>query len=255
MSGINPKRVTVFVCVMATIAIFIHSAQSYREQQKAATVAQQQLEMANEASARRSAQEAAAKQAKADRDAAMERAKAIQDAAAMHAKFLAQNLNTGFTRKSGVKTVAVAVASENGEFNHTVTDALASRFKAEPVEMLSSFFKPAFVSDGVFNTAFAGSSALFEEMELKNSLDALLLAREDVQYSSDPSLQNVITATMRLDIAMWTVAGQAEARTWTFTTAGAGFKREAARALAEERLVKKIAADTNMYLVQINQNH
>ena len=76
MSGINPKRVLVFVCVMAVIAIFIYSAQSIREQQRAAMVAQQQRAMVNEAAERKATQDAAAERAKAAQDAASNYTKA-----------------------------------------------------------------------------------------------------------------------------------------------------------------------------------
>jgi hypothetical protein len=253
MSGINPKRVTVFVCMMATIAIFIQSALSIREQQRAAMVAQQQLVMANEASARRAAQDAATEQAKAARDTAIERAKAVQEAATKRAQFLARYLNSGLPQKPGSETVAIAVVSEDGKLNRAVTDAIAGRFKKEPVEIISSLFKPEFVSDGLFNDAFTGSGEILNKLELAKSLDALLLARQDVQYSTNPSLQNVVTATMQLKVTVVPVSGRGAGKTWTFTAYGPGFTKEVARQAAEERLIKQIADDTKMSLNL--QNH
>jgi hypothetical protein len=87
MSGINPRRVTVFVCVMAVIAIFIHGAQSVRLQQKAVMVAQQQRAMGNEAAARKAAQDAAAERAKE----AAEQVRVAQEAAAKEAKNASSN--------------------------------------------------------------------------------------------------------------------------------------------------------------------
>jgi hypothetical protein len=174
--------------------------------------------------------------------------KAAQDAAEAHARFVAQYSDTDFVRKTGVKTIAVVAASENGTWNNALNSALVSRFKNEPVHLASSFFKPAFVSDGLFNDAFAGSNELFNRLELQKSLDELLLAREKVQYSSDPSLDNVLTASMQLDIETLPIGSQAGSQTWTFTASGAGFKQADARQQAEERLIKQILADTNMAL-------
>ena len=220
MNRINLKRVTLFICVMAAIAIFIDNTQSRRERQKAATVAQQQHELEN---------------------------------AAEHARYLARYLNTGFAQKQGTETVAVAVASEDGKLNRAVTTALVSRFQREPVRILSPFFKPEFVSDGLFNGAFSGSNELFNKLELAKSLDALLLARQDVQYSKNAALENVISATMQLKVVVVPVSGQPDGKTWTFTAYGPGFTKEVARQAAEERLIKQIATDTNMSLVL--QNH
>ena len=242
MNRINPKRITVFVCVMATIAIFIYSAQSHREQQKAATVVQQQRAMENEAAGRKAVQ-----------DAAAEQAKAVQAAATGHAEYLARYLNSGFNRKPGSETVAIAVASENGTLNRAVTAALISRFQSGPVQILSPFFKPEFVSDGLFNDAFTGSGEILNKLELSKSLDGLLLARQDVQYSTNPSLQNVVTATMQLKVTVVPVSGRGDGKTWTFTASGPGFTKEVARQAAEERLIKQIADDTKMSLTL--QNH
>lgn len=231
MSGIDPKQIARFVIILAVIALLINSLQIRREQQKAAAFAQQQLEMANEAASR----------------------KAVQAAATAHAEYLARYVNNGFARKQGIKTAAVAVASEDGRLNRTVTSALENRFQREPVQILSPFFKPEFVSDGLFNDALTGSSELFQKLDLANSVDALVLAQQNVQYAQNTALENVITATMQLKVAVMPVSGRSDGKTWTFTASGPGFTKEVARQAAEERLIKQIAADTNMSLTL--QNH
>jgi len=168
------------------------------------------------------------------------------DAVAEHARYLARYLNPGFSRKTGVEAVAVAVASEDGAFNQAVTRALANHLNTGIVRTLPAFFKPEFVSDGLINDGLNDSSGLAEKLELTNSLDGLLLARESVDYSSNPSLENVLTATMRLEVTVSPVAAIAKSQTWTFTAAGAGFKKADARAQAEERIIKQIMTDTNM---------
>lgn len=255
MSGINPKRVTVFVCVMACIAILIQSALGYRRQQNAAVVVQQQrvqAAMAAQQERERAAQTEQQQQAIANEAAAR---KAVQDAAAAHAQYLARYVNGGFSRMPGSEAVAVAVASESGTLNRAVTTALISRLQREVVRILSPFFKPEFVSEGLFSDAFSGSSSIFNKLELANTLDGVVLAQQDVQYSSNPSLENVITATMQLKVAVIPVSSPNDGKTWTFTAYGPGFTKEVARKAAEERIIKQIAADTNMSLAAITSNH
>jgi len=195
--------------VMAVIAIFIHGAQSVRMQQKAVMVAQQQRAMGNEAAARKAAQDAAAerakeaaeqvrvaqaaaaKEAKAAQDAAIARANAIQEKAERHAQFLAQYLNASLPQKTGNKTVAIAVVSEKGTLNRAVAAAIADRFKKEPVQIISSLFKPAFVADGMFQEILNGSGGPFDRLDLVNSLDGAVLARQNVQYAQNPSLEKL----------------------------------------------------------------
>jgi len=233
MSGIKPKRVMVFVCVMATITILIYSAQSHREQQKAATVVQQQRTVENEAAAR----------------------KVMQDAVAERAQYLARYVNNGFSRTPGSETIAVAVASENGTLNGNVTSALVNRLQRVSVRMLSPFFKPEFVSDGLFQEIFNGSGQPIEKLGLKNTIDGVVLAQQSVQYAQNTALENVITATMQLKVAVVPVSGQGDGKTWTFTAYGPGFTKEVARQAAEERLIKQIASDTRISLAAITSNH
>ena len=240
--------VILFICGLGIIAIIENSTFDQMSQRHAQNVAavkvqQQQQEGQKLQEQQREQEERAAKVA-----AEQAAARAAQQAAAEHAQYLARYTDTSFTRKPGTKTMAVAVASENATWNSDVGAALVSRFKNEPVQLVSSFFKPAFVSDGLFNDAFAGSNDLFNRLELPKSLDGLLLAREKVHYSTNPSLQNVITASMELNVITLSIGSQAEKQTWTFTAAGAGFTQADARAQAEERLIKQISNDTKMAL-------
>ena len=240
------------------------------------TVAQQQRAMANEAAAQKAVQDAtmeqakaaqeaaaaeakaaqdeAAKNAQAARDAAMAQAKAAQEAAIKHAQFLARYLNAGLPPKGHLRTVAVVVASEDKVMNRAVTEALTRHFKTGNVEIYPSFFNPEFVADNLFDGIFDGSGDYLNQLELAKSLDGLLLARQEVRYTSNPSLENVLTATMKLNVIALPIAGQVEPKKWTFTAAGAGFKQQDARAMAEERIIKQIDTDTNMSLNLINQN-
>lgn len=206
-------------------------------------VAQQQREQAALAAQQ---QQAAEKEAAAKKSA--------QDAAAERAKFLARYLYPDLSRRPGMKTVAIAVATDNGSSNRAVTTALESRFQRESVWILSPFFKPEFVSDGLFKDAFAGSGEVFNKLELANSLDGVVLAQQDVQYAQNAALENVISATVKLKVAVMPVSSPGDGKTWTFTTYGPGFTKEVARQAAEERLIKQITTDTNMSLSPINRS-
>ena len=59
---------------------------------------------------------------------------------------------------------------------------------------------------------------------------------------------------MKLKVVALPIAGQVEPKKWTFTAAGAGFKQQDARAMAEERIIKQIDTDTNMSLNLTKQN-
>jgi len=139
--------------------------------------------------------------------------------------------------------------ARNGKTDQAVSSALANHFKSDTVKISTAFFKPEFVSDNLFGSVFDGSTDILKKLELANSLDGLLLARETVQYVTNPaSLDNVITANMTVEIQLVPITGSTQNRTWKFTAAGAGFSKTEAESNAEDRLTKKISDDITMSL-------
>jgi hypothetical protein len=251
MNKANSKRINVFIGILVMLALLavaenwtLYLIHQKHAEKIAARIAQQQEQENSQAQQRQQEQQ---RQQGEIQEKASE-AKAVSDAAEEHARYVAQYTDTNFVRKPDAKTVAVMVASESGTLNSIVCDALVSRFKDNSFEMVSPFFKPAFLSDGLFNDAFNGSSELFGKLDLAKSIDALLLAREDVQYSSNPALENIVTANLRLDVVVLPVAGGVGSKRWTFNAIGAGVTSNDARQLAEERLIKQISNDNKMSL-------
>jgi hypothetical protein len=168
------------------------------------------------------------------------------EAAIAHANFLSRYLNSGFVWKPGKKQVAIIAATTDGKMDATLASALAPHFKGESVELVSSLFKPAFVLDNLFSQVFDGSTDPLLELDLVGKLDSVILARTSVHYSTDPSLQNLVTANMQVEVKVVPVSANGEARGWNFNVNGAGFKNEEARQAAEERVLKEISDNTKL---------
>jgi hypothetical protein len=241
-------RILLPIGIMAAIVIVAHGIQCRHEQKKteAANQIAQKAELEAKNKADREAAAIKSAQDKADTEAAA--AKAVQDAVVAHQRFLTKYVNTGIAKQAGNQMVAVAVASENSSMNHAVGVALVNRFKSDHVQLTDSFFKPEMVTGGLFDQAFTGATDLFNQLELAKSLDALLLARQNVQYETNADLSNVIYAHMSLEITTLPVTGQIQSQSWTFTANGTGFRLGEARQQAEERLINQITSDTKMSL-------
>ena len=197
MTNIEPKRAAAFVVVCSVIAFLINSTQHRSYSAQNVVLQQQQLET--------------------------ERKAAAQEAATQHANYLARYLNPCFPRTTGSETLAIVVATDDGKIDHTVSPALANHCQTNNIKIASSVFKPEFVSDGLFATVFDGSTEILNKLELAKSFDALLLASQTVQYSKYPSLNNVISAHMQLEVQVVPIAGSIRNQTWTFTVNGSGF--------------------------------
>lgn len=174
------------------------------------------------------------------------REKSPQELAAERAQFITRYVTSSAPRNAGVKSVGIAVASEHGKLNSPLATFLAGRFTSPNVKALSSAFTPEFISDGLLAEALSDSRGVVGKLDLANTFDVLLLARQSVEYSTNTSLENVITANMSTEIMAVPTATRGQDRTWTFRAAGAGFKPGDARALAEERIMKQIANDTSL---------
>jgi hypothetical protein len=197
------------------------------------------------AAAAREAEAAASRMAAEEAEASQ---RAIREAAEKHAAFLARYLNTGFSRKAGEEMIGLSVASDDGQSGRMLKNALVGHLQKDGVQILPDFLKTDFVSDGLFDDAFGGSPEVARKLELATVLDAFVLVRVSVTFSKNPDLLNVITATMNVEIVLTPISPNIENHSWSFTAAGAGFKREDARALALDRLLKQIERDTKMSL-------
>lgn len=172
-------------------------------------------------------------------------------AAEARKQYLARYLNSGIQRKAGMRLVAVVAASADGKIERNLVQALSSRLQTNGVELVGTFFKPELVSDGLTDGLFSESTLLRQKLEIDKSLDGLILARESVEYVSNPSLENAITAKLAVEVAAQALDGSGASKSWTLTASGAGFDRNAARAMAEERILKQIENDKKMSLGSI----
>ena len=222
MNRINLQRAILFICILGCIAIILYAWQYRGEQQKAAEIAALKVE---------------------------------QDAVIAHFQYMAQYEDTNFTRTPSIELIAVACATENGIMNEAVGAALVSRFKTGKVEVTSSFFKPTLITEGLFDDVFNGSGDMVRKLELAKYLDGVLAARQDVQYSTNSELNNIVTADMHLQIEALPVSGLVESQSWTLAAKGTGFNRADARMQAEERIIKQIGNNPTMSLGQSGVNH
>jgi len=252
MNLIEPKQAAIFVSVLAVIAFVINGTQEYLRRGNSVQAFRQQIQHVPAFSAPQPVIQQpmpepslTREQQRLDMEMAAAR-KAEEDAAAKHAQFVARYVNNVPAKQPGVTIVAVVVMSEIGKPNNTLATILARHFSSGSTKAFSSLFTPEFISDGLFDGAAGGSSEAVNKLDLANSLDTLLLAKQSVQYTSNPSLQNVLSAHMRLDVTELSVTARGQNQTWTFSANGAGFSQALAREMAEERIVKQIENDTNM---------
>jgi hypothetical protein len=255
----NNWRMPALVGGLVIIALLINYAFFTKAASRRAAKAQEQREAAEAVSVKVAAEkllrdEKAAEEkhirevAEAKVTAEAARKKAIQDAAAEHARFLTRYLNAGFNRKTGVASIAVAIENEQGTVNPKIATALTQRLQTDEVQLFNSFFKPEFVADNFVTRLFSGETGIIEQLELTNSLDAVLIGRQTVAYSTNAELGNTVTANLNLELTTLPVGMTREGQSWNFAANGGGVRPQEARQLAEDRIIEQIARNTNLVL-------
>lgn len=180
--------------------------------------------------------------------ATLPRPKTPEELKAEREQFRARIMNERPSPIPGVKTVAIVVVDDKRKLNGTLAGQIAKKVNVEGIRTFTSLFTPEFVSENLFKAAFDDSPKPIEDLELKGMLDSLLLAEETIEYETNPSLENVITASLQLEVRLVSIARRGDSRSWRFVASGPGFKEADARKAAEDRLAKQIANDTNFVI-------
>lgn len=157
-------------------------------------------------------------------------------------------LKADYTKVAGKQNVVIAASTEGQGNSSALASLLTRRFENPTAHISSSVFTEGFFTDGLFGEAWSNPAEIFHKLELAKSLDVLILAKQDTQYSQQPELQNIYTATITVTVQVIPISVPANARQWKFTANGPGFTKEVALKAAEERLQKQISTDDKMSL-------
>ena len=180
--------------------------------------------------------------------AANESQKAEFTAKEEHDKYVAHYINAEIKRGRDSKLVPILVVTEDGTIDRTLTHALSQHVKSDGVSPVESYFKPEVLSDGLFTGLFYESNQMRQNLDLDKSVDGLIFGKLSVDYSSNPTLQNVITARVSLEVVVQATQSHEAGTATTLNVSGAGFDEKAARIAAIERLLIEIEKDKKISL-------
>ena len=173
--------------IVLLVAVLI-GVQRHNSSQRAAHAEQvkQQLEESNQL-----AQAAAAKQiSESNQLAAIQKGKIAEAQAA--AQKAADELKAYRTRYLGDHnarySIAVMVADENGMPNESLAQSICTILDTNGLTTTASLFTPDFIADGLFGQMLSGSKEAFDKLELTNTVQAVMLARQSVEYSTNSAL-------------------------------------------------------------------
>lgn len=147
---------------------------------------------------------------------------------------------------------AVLVVNESGQPNKVLNSALFTLLKTNGLEVTTLLLTPRFISDGLFAEVFTGSKAVLAKLELTNLVDALLLGRQTVEYSTNAALDNLVTAHMKLELQTLPLAKGGQEQTQLMESLGTELNRPAdARAQAEARIIIQFQKQSESLLTSL----
>lgn len=139
------------------------------------------------------------------------------------------------------RDIAVLIVDENGKPNLLVSNALVKSLNDKGFKSTATLFSSAFATDGLFAEVFGGAKAPIDKLELPALADTLLLGRQSVDYAANAALDNLVTANMTLKLVTVPLNNGTQEFAKELQTVGAELdKRDAARSVAEERLIQKL---------------
>jgi signal transduction histidine kinase len=139
--------------------------------------------------------------------------------------------------------IALLVATEDQQLDQPASKMLEKIFLDQSFLVSSDVFTPAFVSDGLFEKSFSGSKGVLDRLALTNLLDVVVLARQHVVYTTNDSLNGLITASLTIDLSALSTATEEKLSQFSVAAAGPGFKPEQALQMAGSRVFRKISTE------------
>jgi hypothetical protein len=136
-------------------------------------------------------------------------------------------------------SIAVMVADENGKPNESLAQSICTILDTNGLTTTASLFTPDFIADGLFGQMLSGSKEAFDKLQLTNTVQAVMLARQSVEYSTNAAL-GAITATMTFDAGAFSTSGFQMIFANSVKVAGPGLTCLEARNMAEERVLKQL---------------
>lgn len=136
---------------------------------------------------------------------------------------------------------AVLIVDEKNEQNMALSSFVAESLGKGGAKTTASYFKPAFLKDGLFEDAFTGQSDKLDRLPIAKGVKAILFGRQTISYTPNPQLSDTVTAKLTLRLNAVSADGLRSLSAQTVEAIGAGFDQAEARKAAEERLKTELS--------------
>lgn len=136
----------------------------------------------------------------------------------------------------------VLVKNENGNIEWDLSHKIISVLKRKGFSAGSApFFTNKFVSSGKYDRIFRGSPAEVTALGLDKHIGCLILGRKSVSFSENSGYEDLVTATVSVEIHEISTKSGAIENSFTVTDKGAGYSKLKAEEMALENMLKSLS--------------
>lgn len=148
-----------------------------------------------------------------------------------------------FNRRNSIEVTVIILQKDNSRFlslESTIIDLL----KARGIYSEQTLFKSSFFKEGMVQALMEDDWTKVGHLSLGQRVDYLILGETKVGYKTDPNLNNVKTASLKIDLKCLDVTTQAVQSSKSLSIVGAGFSDENAL----ETAVKNARSQLESYI-------
>lgn len=135
---------------------------------------------------------------------------------------------------------AILIISGSSTIDWTLSNQIKSILQGKGSKVSTpSLFTSSFVSKGQFEQIYQGNSAEAQRLRLSQHFKEGILGKKTVSFVENPDLENVITATVKLELHVISSASGTVQNSFSFAEKGPGFSRDDAEKNAIERILQR----------------
>lgn len=139
---------------------------------------------------------------------------------------LGKYLNTSiFNKNNSIETAVIILREGNGRFL-TLESAVIELLKARGIHSEQTLFKSSFFKEGMFQALMKDDWTTVKLLNLGKRVDYVILGETEVSYKVNPNLDNLKTASLRINLKCLNVTTQAVHSSKSLLITGAGFSEE-----------------------------
>ncbi len=156
-------------------------------------------------------------------------------------------IDKSLVNQKDVREASLIILDENRQELPGIESLLNDSLRAMGI-IPKSIFRKNFINEGIFENIFSGQTKKLVDLKVYEQTDYVILGKKKCSYEINQDLSGVITATLSLDLRVYSAKSGELIASTVFREVGAGFSQDEAEKRAIESLNEKISEFVSKWL-------